>query len=168
MKKSPVFWALVIGGICILLVLAVNVVLILMKPNDEAQIREAIEEMRKASLEHRPGGVLERLSNQFRLPEPYSEEVPNPRYEVSRFIREAKITKLEIKVNSIEISGDSAIAKCRLTTDLTFRGIRFNYDGPAELEFQRETKRRLFIIPEPVWLMRGGTLDPSQIDIFIF
>lgn len=162
--KSPVFWALIVGGICILLVLAVNVVLILMKPSDETQIRDAIEEMRIASLEHRAGGVLEKLSDQFQLPEPYSEDVPNPRFEVSRFIRESKITKLQIKVNSVEISGDSAIVKCRLSTDLNFRGIHFTYDGPAELEFQRETRRRLFIIPESVWLVRGGTLDPTQLN----
>jgi len=162
MKKYSVFWVLVIGALCVVLVLAVNVVLILMKPSDERQIRDAIEGMRLASLERRPGGVLEKLSLQFTLPEPYDENVPNPRFEVGRFIREAEIAKLEIVVNSVEISGDSALAKCKLTTNLTFQGFRFRYDGPMELEFQRETRRRLWIIPEPVWLMRGGTLDTSR------
>lgn len=162
-NRSPLFWVVLIGSFGIFLVFAINVIDVMRQDDDETQIRTAIEEMRQASLKGQSGGVLEWMSKKFELPAPYGDKTVRPLAEVSSFIRNAEIQTLEVKVDTVEVSGDVAIANCTINTDVTYQSFPFKYNGPVQIEFRKETHRRLFIIPEKKWqVVSFGPLDTSS------
>lgn len=149
------------GMFALLLLVAFNVISILAAPDDKKQVAEAIEEMRKATLENRAGGVLEHLSNAFETP--VGSETGSPLASVGNFITNAKVSRLVISDVNTEIDGASAITECKMDADVEFLQVRYRLNGPVKIEFRKETAYRLFVIPEKKWrVVRFYPVDMSQ------
>jgi hypothetical protein len=160
-KGRPLwFWPAFIGSFAMMVLIAVNYIAVLNKPADEKQIRDAIEEMRIASIEGRPGGVQEYLSARFELPEGTPETgglFQSPRAKVADAIRKSDVESLQIENIRIEISGATAVAHCDVSAKfqyLTFPPVDYAAND-IQIDFRKETVRRLFIIPESKWLVVG-------------
>lgn len=160
MKNRPAWvYAVAIGVLAIIAIFAINVIQILMKPGAEEQMRIAVLEMRDASLQGKPGGVLEHMSQSFRLPEPYNDMATNQRAEVARWIRRAEIRELEVTDIRVEVYGKQAVVHAHVRADVG-NPYPFSYDGPIEINFRMEVHRRLFVIPEEKWLVESfGPVD---------
>ena len=163
-KRSVWFWPVMAGSLGLLVLLSINLIAIFNKPSNEIQIVNAIEQMRKNSIDGKSGGVLEVLSESFEIPAPYSPQLDGSALQlVKTFLRSAKIKKLEIKNVKAEVYGKTAIARGTLDTDLEYIGRSFVYNGPIEINLRKEETKRLFFLPDPRWLVIGfGPLDISQ------
>jgi len=145
-------FALVYGGLVV-----INVVDVARKGTDEEQIRRTVEDMRQASLDGRDGGVLEYVSDGFRLPEGYS-GVPAPfssdKGRVGDFIKQATVDSLDMKVSSVAIQDGLAMANVaasgRLSLPPLLNGYEFNFPE-MQIEFRKESRKRLLIVPDPTW-----------------
>lgn len=139
------------------MLLLVNFVAVRTKPDDEAQIRAAIEEMRVASLENKPGGVQKYLSESFELPEGVASGdgmFDSPKAKVATFVRKANFSELAISDVKIEVTGDAAIATVRASGSLSYPPLPtdFSFDFPEmQIEFKREMRNRLLLISDPTW-----------------
>ncbi|MCH8273443.1 MAG: hypothetical protein IH851_01470 [Armatimonadetes bacterium] len=166
MRDKPAsFWVVVVGIAAVFLLVGFNVVAVMIKPGDDEQLRRAMEEMRQASLDGKPGGVLQRLSESFELRTAPDEIAQNPRSMIARFIRDADISELTFSDITTEVEGDTAIVRCNLKTDLTYQGYSWRMDSPIAVEFRREVERRLFVIPEGKWKVVevSANLDDMQL-----
>lgn len=156
MPKLPVWtWAALFACVGLLALVVINVIAVVNKPNDETQILNALEEMRVASIEGRPGGVLEYISDSIQLPVGTEDQWfgRSPKAEIARFLRQAEIRSVEIKEPKVEVYGELAQVTCSVTADLSYPMI-----GDASLafddvviEFRREESRRLFVVPDSTW-----------------
>lgn len=164
MKKLPM-WAVasLVAAVAILIIVAVNVVQILAKPGASEQMRLAVNEMKEATLTGKPGGFLEHMSRSLKLPPPYDAMVSNPHAELSRWIRQAEIERLEVTDVKPEVYGTSGVVHANV--DLVVSSpFTFSYNGPVEINFRKEVHKRLFVIPEEKWLVESfGPVDPSSI-----
>ncbi|GIV02664.1 MAG: hypothetical protein KatS3mg015_1494 [Fimbriimonadales bacterium] len=167
MPKLPVWmWAAIIGLLGLLTLMVVNLVAVLQKPSDEEQIRIALEEMRQASLEGRAGSVLQYISDSIELPALSPEQelyASSAKSQIARFLRQAKITRLEFKDVSIRVEGSTAFVECAIEADLSYPALgelspRF---PRVVMEFRREEGKRLLVIPDPVW--RVVRFQPIQL-----
>ncbi len=151
--------------VALLIVLAVNVISILSAPSDQQQIKSAIENMRQATLENRPGGVLEYLSNEFQTPF-MPDSSANPLSAVKNFIQQVKTSRLEISDIQTNVENGFASSTCQVDADLEFLGMRYRMRGPITIEFRKETSKRLFILPEKKW--RVVRVYPKSVSDFTF
>ncbi|MGI8924572.1 MAG: hypothetical protein ACR2HJ_11155 [Fimbriimonadales bacterium] len=156
--KLPVWLiALVLAALALFILLLVNFVAVRSKPDDEAQIRAAIEEMRVASLENKPGGVQKYLSESFELPEGVASGdgmFDNPKARVATFIRRANFSELTISDVKIQVAGGAAIATVHASGSLSYPPLPtdFSFDFPEmQIEFKREMRNRLLLISDPTW-----------------
>ena len=139
------------------ILILVNVVDVSRKPSDEDQIRTAVDEMRKASLEGRDGGVLEYLSDAFELPVGMgSPESPfnSGRDQVARFIKNAKVSTLEMTTKSVDVQDGTAFANVQAMGTLSYEPFFSSYEfsfPDMQIEFRKETRRRLLVVPDPTW-----------------
>jgi len=137
---------------------AINIVAVANKPSDETQIREALEEMRIASIEGRAGGVQEYLSNSFELPEDAPQEgglLSGPKAKVADAIRKSKVSTLTLSNITVDISGNTAIAHCNVNAEFQYMmlpPVAYSAND-IQIEFRKEPRRRLFVIPDPKWLV---------------
>jgi hypothetical protein len=159
MRRLPAWVVVAIFALAAMVVLiVVNVISVAMKPGDEAQIRQAIAEMRQASLESRPGGVQEYLSESFEMPEdvPPGSPFENARGRVGSFIRRARFEELEISDIRVEISGKAAVAFIHAKGSLSYPPVpaAFSFDIPdLQVDFRKETHTRIFVVPDPSWVV---------------
>lgn len=164
--RSPKFYIVVIAAAFLAIVVGGNIVGVLMKPGDEAQIREAIETMREASLKGRPGGVLEYLSDSFQSEwtEGDYDGFVNPKAEVARFLRQARVTRIQLSDLAIKIDGDKAQVTCSMDADFEVAAMKSSYQGPLQLMMKKEPTKRLFIIPDPTWKVTyAGGVDMDSL-----
>jgi hypothetical protein len=163
-RRAAWHYVVAVGLLAVVALVVVNVVQIASRPGDGAQIAAAIEEMRQASLAGRSGGVLEHMSKSFELPPQFGEQSGNPLGEVTRWVRQAQIQRLEVSDVQPEIYGSTAVAKATVQTDFQVLSIAFGYDGPVEFHFKKEVHRRLLVIPEAKWMLVSiGPLDPQHL-----
>ncbi|MDQ2985384.1 MAG: hypothetical protein M3R13_01525 [Armatimonadota bacterium] len=157
MVKRAVFFGLTALALVYGLLVLVNAIDVSRKPSDEEQIRAAVEEMRQASLEGRDGGVIEYLSDAFELPAgmgapagPFN----SGRDQVAKFIKNAKVETLEMKTDSVAINGASALANVVTAGTLSYQPFFDSYEfgfPDMQIEFRKETRKRLLIVPDPTW-----------------
>jgi hypothetical protein len=157
MVKRTVFFGACIFALLYGILVIINAVAVSKKPSDEEQIRNAIEEIRKASLDGREGGVLEYISGSFQLPEGIgSPESPfnRARDQVERFMRNATVETLTMNVKDIKIEDTLAIADVPSSGNLSyppfFTNFEFNFPD-MQIEFRKEMRKRLLIVPDPTW-----------------
>lgn len=155
-NKPPWLWAAAIGGAAILVLIIVNVIAVTQKPSDKEQILAAIEEMRQASIDGREGGFLEHLSQSFELPGDWpGRAARTARNTVAKAIADAKVRSLEVNNIRVDIAQDTAVATCDVSTTfsyLTFPEVSLNFKD-VQIEFRREIRKRLFVVPDPTWLV---------------
>lgn len=155
-KRVVFFGACALALLYGILVLA-NVVDVSRKPSDEEQIRKAVVEMRQASLEGRDGGVMEYLSDSFELPAGMgSAEGPfnRGRDQVARFIKNAKVSSLEMTTTSVDVQGGTAFANVNAVGTLSYEPFFSNFEfsfPDMQIEFRKETRKRLLVVPDPTW-----------------
>lgn len=169
--KKPWWIASIVIVVVLGVLFAVNVVAVMNAPSDEQQIRTALEEMRKASIDGRPGGVQEYLSNSFELPEGAPQDgglLSGPKAKVADAIRKSKVNYLTLSNITIEISGINAIARCDVDTEFTymmFPAVTYAAKD-IQIEFRKEGSRRLFVIPEPKWrVLRFSNVRFSDLNL---
>lgn len=156
MPRLPVWmWAALFACVALLVLVVINIVAVMNKPNDETQILQALEEMRVASVEGRPGGVLEYISDSIELPtQPEDQWMGrSPKAQIARFLRQADIRSVEISDTKVELHGELAQVACSVRADLTypaFGDVPIAFDRVV-IEFRREASRRLFVVPDSTW-----------------
>jgi hypothetical protein len=157
MVKRALFFGIATLALFYGVLIIVNVVDVSRKPSDEEQIRAAVAEMRDASLEGRDGGVLEYISDSFELPQGMgSPESPfnTGRDQVARFIRNAKVSSLEFNTRSVDIQGRTGFANVTAVGSLSYEPFFNNFEfrfPDMQIEFRKETRRRLLLVPDPTW-----------------
>lgn len=156
MPKLPVWmWTVLFAGVGLLTLVVINVIAVMNKPDDETQILQALEEMRIASIEGRPGGVLEYISDSIQLPVETEDQWygRSPKAQIARFLRQAEIRSVEIADTKVELHGELAQVTCSVKADLSypaFGDVPIAFDHVV-IEFRREASRRLFIVPDSTW-----------------
>lgn len=167
MASRPAWvWILLVGGLALLGLIVVNVVgVFLERRSDEEQIRMALEEMRRASLEGRPGGVLEWVSRSFQTPIAGEWDYRSPRQALADALRRSDVEALTVENVQVEVMGDSARVRCEVRARISYIQQEVMFSGPLELEFRREVHRRLLVIPERRWMVVSAFVDPNQIMI---
>lgn len=132
-------------------------------PNDRKLIIEALNESIQASKEGRPGGVLDLLSQKFKI----NESSPGSRMDIAKFIRDSK-PDVEIANENPIVSGDSA----RIDTPVRVKVDYLNQkmDVPIDnvtLVFQRESGRKYLFIPETRWRLTDVLVPNNAIPVNI-
>lgn len=156
MPKLPVWaWAVLFACLGLLVLVVINIIAVMNKPDDKAQILQALEAMRIASLEGRPGGVLEYISDSVELPDqPENQWYGNsPKAQIARFLRQAEIRSIEISNTKVELYGDLAQVTCSVRADLyypAFGDMPISFNNVV-IEFRRESSRRLLVVPDSTW-----------------
>jgi hypothetical protein len=157
MVKRAVFFGVCAAALLYGILVIVNVIDVSRKPSDEEQIRNAVKQMKEASLAGRDGGVLEYLSDSFELPAGMgSPDSPfnSGRDQVGRFIKNATVSSLEMTTDNVDIQGPSAYARVDAIGTLSYepflRDFEFNFPD-MQIEFRKETRKRLFVVPDPTW-----------------
>lgn len=152
-----------LGLLGLLLLLAANVISVMLQPGDEQQLKNALEEMRQATIENRAGGVMEHLSDAFETPVGINEDSFNPLGQVREFIMRASVTRFVISDVEPTVENQLAVVRCTMDADVEFMSVRYRLQGPVTIEFRKETAYRLFIIPEKKWrVVRFYPVDMSQ------
>ena len=157
MVRRAVFFGVCIFALLYGILVVINAVDVSRKPSDEQQIRDAIEEIREASIEGREGGVLQYISGSFELPAGIgSPEGPfnRGRDQVERFMKNATIETLTMKTESVKVQDNLAIADVPASGTISYEPFfsSFEFDFPdMQIEFRKEIRRRLLIVPDPTW-----------------
>ncbi|MCL6624665.1 MAG: hypothetical protein K6T17_08645 [Fimbriimonadales bacterium] len=167
MRDKPAWvWILLVAGIAVLGLLMINLVVVLWdRRPDEERIRAVLESMRQASLEGKPGGVLEWVSQSFQTPIGDLEEYRSPRAALADALRRSDVESLTLKGVEVEVAGDAARVRCEVDARISYMGREITFNGPLELEFRREIHRRLWVIPEGRWMVVSAHTDPGRVEV---
>jgi hypothetical protein len=154
-KKAVLFGALAVALVYGVLVI-VNAIDVSRKGTDETQIRAAIEEMRQATLDRREGGVLEYLSDVFKMPGSFGGQsaFSSDKSKVGDFLRKATVDSLQMDVESLDIQDGIALANVPVSGQLSLPPLLNGYDfsfPDMQIEFRKEMRKRLLIVPDPTW-----------------
>ncbi len=164
--KPAWMWILLVAGLAILVLFGVNGIAVLWgKGTDEEQIRKALEEMRVASLEGKPGGVLEWVSRSFQSPIADEWGYRSGRQALAEALRQSDVESLEVEGVEVEVSGGVARVRCEVRAKVSYRQQEVTFNGPLELEFRREVHRRLWVIPEEKWMVVSAYVDPNRVEV---
>jgi len=170
MRKLPVWiWISVFTFVGLLILVVINIVAVMNKPDDKTQILQALEEMRVASVEGRAGGVLQYISDSIELPvEPEDQWYGrSPKGQIARFLRQAQIRSVEINDTKVELYGELAQVTCSVRGELSypaFGDIPVAFERVV-IEFRRESSRRLLVVPDYTWrVIRVQPLSMPKMD----
>lgn len=157
MAKRALFFGVCAMALLYGVLVLINVVDVSRKPSDEDQIRAAVAEMRQASLDGRDGGVIEFISDSFELPPGMGSPAGafnTGRDQVARFIKNAKVSSLEMTTSGVDVQGATAIADVDAVGTLSYEPFFSNYEfrfPDMQIEFRKETRKRLLVVPDPTW-----------------
>lgn len=115
-------------------------------PKDPEAIRRALRSSIEASREGRPGGVLEKLSIQFKI----NDESPGNMLDIAKFVREQKpdVTIPDPSDDAIVVTGDEA----QLTTPVKVKMPMMDLDlKEVTIRFKKEQSLAYFFVPVKVW-----------------
>ena len=114
--------------------------------DDAVLIREALAESIKASKEGRPGGVLDKLRERFKI----NDTAPGSR-QVADFVRKNRPEVVVMKPDPV-ITGDTA--QINSPVKLTFDFLNQHFDTTVDnvtIRFEREDSRQWLIFPSKQW-----------------
>ena len=130
------------------------------RPDDKALIREALRESIRASKEGRPGGVLDKLSEKFRI----GGEVVGKGPDVARYIRDFK-PDVTVRQQDPLVTADEA----RIVSDVD---LKLSLPGNAlertvknvSIVFRREEAREWLVIPTRKWKLAEVDVPAESVD----
>jgi hypothetical protein len=150
----------VVGALALVIVL-VPVLMILARDTrpDDVLIREALQESLQASREGRPGGVLDLLSQKFKI-----NDVPGlSRQQIARYIRDSK-PLVEISNQTPIIHGDTAEIVSDVTVDAKISEFGFNTRfqrtfSNVKMVFAKEGSTKFLFVPAKTWRLTDVVLS---------
>ncbi|MCO5296670.1 MAG: hypothetical protein M9921_07420 [Fimbriimonadaceae bacterium] len=151
---------LVAGIVALLVVVGVPALKVYPGPSERERIAVALDESLRASKEGRPGGVLEYLTDQFRI----NEESPGTRNQIAKLIRDSR-PDVVVENREPEIFGDQAKIVSDVEVKASFLGQSLNQRfGNVTLVFKREPTRKYLVFPTHTWRLDQVFLPEGQVD----
>lgn len=153
-----------LGILLVLLVGGRAILTVLHPPNDKSLIVEALAESIKASKEGRPGGVMDKLSDNLQL---NGENEHGNQTQIARFIRNSRP---EVTVADMDpvVTGDEATI--RSAVDLKVELLGFNQSRHMKdvtIVFRKEEDRDWLIFPNRRWKLAEVHVPPDSVaDLF--
>jgi hypothetical protein len=154
-------WPLFLLGLLVLAIGGKYILGVLNAPDDKAQIKQALAEAIKASREGRPGSVIDKLSENFKV----NGEEPGSR----RIADLIKSSHPDVKIQDSDplVSGDTAQINSDVTVSADYAGMRFDKDlKGVQLQFKKEASTEWLIFPTSKWHLSAARLSPEQIAEF--
>jgi hypothetical protein len=151
--------ALILLGIAAALVV-VRFVVFAERKDDATLIREALAESILASKEGRPGGVMDKISEQFKL----NDQQPGVR-QIADIIRKNKPDVQVLKPDPVvnESQGTAQIYS-PVKLSLSFLNQNFDTEIPnVTIKFKREDSRQWLIFPAKQWRVTEVTVPPESL-----
>ena len=130
--------------------------------NDQQQIAQALQNSIQASKEGRPGGVLDLLSDKFKI----NEQSPGT-FNVAKFIRNQK-PDITVANTTAVVSGDTARIDTAVHVKFSYLTQTFDQNIPnVTLVFQREEGHKYIFFPTTEWHLTNVEVPNNAIPIDI-
>lgn len=148
-------WPLVLISLLVVLVGGRYIYGIVTRKDDATQIREALAEAVKASKEGRPGGVVDKIMENFKVnDQPFSKGL------IANFVKNQH-PEVEFLDDTPMVNGDTA----QLTSDVN---VTLDMFGKKELKdvqisFRKESTLEWLIIPSSKWHLSAVRVDPASL-----
>ena len=158
MKNPKTIVLSVIGLAALLLVLRLTV--FAPAPNDQKEIAEALQNSIQASKEGRPGGVMDLLSDKFKI----NEQTPGS-FNIAKFIRDSKPDITVSNTNAV-VSGDTARIDTPVHVKFSYLTQTFDQNVPnVTLVFQKEEGHKYIFFPDTEWRLTNVEVPNNAIPI---
>ena len=148
-------------GLAVLL-LALRLTIFAPQQDDQKEIAQALHDSIQASKEGRPGGVLDLLSDKFKI----NEQSPG-RFDIAKFIREQK-PDIDVANTRAVVSGDTA--RIDTPVHVKFSYLTQNFDQKIDnvtLVFQKEEGHKYIFFPDTEWHLTDVEVPNNGIPIDI-
>ncbi len=157
--KSPMRIVFIVLGVAALL-LVLRLTVFAPQPNDQALISQALQDSIQASKEGRAGGVLDILSQKFRI----NDQEPG-RFDIAKFIRERKPDITVLNTHAI-VSGDTARIDTPVEVKLSFLNQDFDQKiDNVTLVFQKEEEHKFIDIQTKAWHLTDVEVPNNSIPV---
>ncbi|RYG46636.1 hypothetical protein EON79_09610 [bacterium] len=150
----------IVGGILVVLVVARVGIGLANQPDDQTLIRAAIKESIQDSKEGKPGGVLDLLSDNFKV---NSDSVNASPGQISQFIRNQK-PEITVVNDKALVTGDEAriVSPVDLKLGLLGQSIERQIKE-VTLVFRKEDSRGFLFIPQKKWKLTDVRVPETAI-----
>jgi hypothetical protein len=125
------------------------------KVDDKTQIKEALAEAIKASKEGRPGSVIDKLSENFKV----NEESPGSS-QIAGFVKNHH-PEVDIKDTDPIVSSDTAQINSDITVKLDLMPGGWNFKD-AQIQFKKEAAMDWWIFPTSKWHLSAVRVRPED------
>jgi hypothetical protein len=150
----------VIGLAALLLVLRLTV--FAPQPDDQKEIAQALQNSIQASKDGRPGGVLDLLSEKFKI----NEQSPGT-FNIAKFIRDNK-PDITVANTTAVVSGDTARIDTPVHVKFSYLTQTFDKDiQGVTLVFQKEEAHKYIFFPTTEWHLTNVEVPNDAIPIDI-
>lgn len=129
---------------------------------DAELIREALAESIQAGKEGRAGGVLELLSNEFKI----NDQTVASFRDIARVVRDYK-PDVEVTNQEPVVQGDTAAIVSPVKIKTGFPLNRTFTVPNVRMEFRKESGTKWLIVPTKVWRLHRVTLDSEFVQGFM-
>lgn len=131
----------------LVLLLVLRLTLFAPQPNDQALIAQALADSIQASKEGRPGVVLDKLSDRFKV----NNASVGSRFDIAKFIRDSK-PEITVANRTAVVSGDIAKINSPVQVNINFLNQKFDINAEnVTFVFAREDSRTWLIFPTREW-----------------
>ncbi|MDR3690543.1 MAG: hypothetical protein P4L46_14290 [Fimbriimonas sp.] len=150
----------ILGIVLVLLLGGRAIVVVLSHQDDRTLIQQALKESIQASKEGRPGGVMDKLSDDIKL---NGESEEGNQREIARFIRDSK-PEITVQDMNPVVTGNEATITSPVDLTLSMLGIeRSRHLKEVTLIFRREEGREWLVIPVSNWKLAEVHVPQSAI-----
>lgn len=158
---KPKTIVLTVIGLAVIL-LALRLTIFAPQPDDQKEIAQALQNSIQASKEGRPGGVLDLLSDKFKI----NQQTPGT-FNIAKFIRDNRPDITVANTNAV-ISGDTARIDTPVHVSFNYLTQTVNQDIPnVTLEFQKEEGHKYIFFPDTEWHLTNVEVPNNSIPIDI-
>ena len=127
-------------------------------PDDKTLIKEALADAVKAGKEGRPGSVIDKLSDNFKI----NGQEPGTN-QIAKFIRDSR-PDVQIKDTDPIVSGDTAQITSDVAVSATILGQPFNQTlKDVQLLFKKESGTDWLIFPTTKWHLSAARVPDSEV-----
>jgi len=149
----------VAGAIGALIILGLLWILLGPKPNDQEQIKEALNNAIQASKEGRPGGVLDYIADTI--------EVNGAKYRSGQEVANAiKKYKPDVKVQKMDpvVNGDKGTITSDVQLSIAIKTISI---PNVTFKFGKEQGHKWLVVPTNDWKLEGVDLPQESVDAIV-